>query len=150
MHRWCLVFLTATFATVSVSAATGDSPQAFLEGVMQKLSTGQRLPPDQLYTPRLVDLLELSSAAAQRRQEVGCIDGEPLLDCQECSPLKIERMSVTNMAPGKVDAAVQYNVAGYTRQQRYSLVEVTDRGWRIDDISSSRMPSLRAYLASCR
>jgi len=147
MRRWVLA-LFSTVVLVAAIPAAAEAPQAFLESALHRASVGPPLPPEQLYTPRLASLLRHMFEVARRRNEIPCIDGEPLLDCQECSPLRILRMTVDSRIPGRADAFAQLDVAGYRRQQHYSL-ELTDRGWRIDDIGSKTMPSLRAHLASC-
>jgi hypothetical protein len=148
MHRLFLA-LFSTVVLVAAIPVAAEAPQAFLEGVLHRASVGPPWPPEQIYTPRLAGLLRHMFEVARRRTEIPCIDGDPLLDCQECSPLRILRMTVDSRTHGRADAFAQLNVAGYSRQQRYSL-ELTDRGWRIDDIGSKSMPSLRAHLAGCQ
>ena len=55
-------------------------------------------------------------------------------------------MTVDSRIPGRADAFAQLDVAGYSRQQHYSL-ELTDRGWRIDDIKMEKRSLRELYPA---
>lgn len=153
MRRVSMALLVAASLVAAACAparAAGTDPKAFLQGVMQRLGSGHMLPADQLYTPALAGLLRQSAAAAHKG-DAPCMDGDPVLDCQDCSPLTHLTVTVSDPVQGKADASAHYTVAGDERDMKYTLVQ-TPRGWRIDDIRSSAMPSLRAYLAGpdCR
>jgi hypothetical protein len=147
----CLLAVACLAALTTPAWAADDGAKAFIEGVLQRLGSGRTIAADQLYSPALAGLFQKADAAAARKKEVGCMDGDPVLDCQDCSPLTHVAVTIAGEAPGKAAADARFNVAGDDRTMRYDLV-MTPRGWRIDDVHSSDTPSLRAYLAGpdCR
>lgn len=78
-------------------------------------------------------LLNQGAAAAQANDEP-FIDGDIVLDCQDCSPLSA--ITITTIAPpanGHATVQARFTVAGDARIETWSMVE-TPQGWRVDNI----------------
>jgi Protein of unknown function (DUF3828) len=145
--------LAVPFVVASAGSAwaADPDPRTFLERIIQRLGAGHSIPAEQLYTPALARLLTQADAAGARRHEVPCMEGDPVIDCQDCSPLTHLTLTVGDPAQGKAEADARFTVASDQREMHYTLA-LTPHGWRIDDVRSSSIPSLRAYLAGpdCR
>lgn len=87
-------------------------------------------------------------AVAQRRNEVPCLNGDPFVGAQEIEVSNV-RVRVASAGAGSASGTVAFRNSGTDKTIRYELVE-TDQGWRVNDIGSPDMPSLRRYLATCR
>jgi hypothetical protein len=79
---------------------------------------------------------------------VGKLDGDPICDCQDPGnpgELKVKSIKLTATGQSKMQAEVLFTIVNESRSVTLSLLE-TPAGWRIDDIATKDMPSLRTLL----
>lgn len=119
-------------------SAPSQTPEAVVRAVFvtasQHSAHGQPATADDLpLSDALKALLNQGEAAAQANDEP-FIDGDIVLDCQDCSPLSA--IAFTTTAPpanGRATVQARFTVAGDARIETWSMVE-TPQGWRIDNI----------------
>ena len=108
----------------------------------EQVTTVDQLPLSQA----LATLAQQATAAAQANDEP-FLDGDPVLDCQDCSPLSA--ITVTTTAPpanGHATVEARFTVAGDARVETWEMVE-TPRGWRADNIRGGDGYDLRKSAA---
>ena len=84
-------------------------------------------------TDGLLALVRQASDAAEANEEP-FLDGDPVLDCQDCSPLSA--VTVTTISPpasGRATVEARFTVAGDARVETWEMME-TPQGWRADNI----------------
>jgi len=84
-------------------------------------------------TDALMALVRQASDAAEANEEP-FLDGDPVLDCQDCSPLSA--ITVTTPSPpanGRATVEARFTVAGDARVETWEMIE-TPQGWRADNI----------------
>src|SRR5262245_5517478 len=80
----------------------------------------------------LATLVHQASVAADANQEP-FLDGDPVLDCQDCSPLSAITVTTTSPpANGHATVQARFTVAGDARVETWDMVE-TQHGWRADN-----------------
>jgi hypothetical protein len=87
-------------------------------------------------------LIAQAAAAAQANDEP-FIDGDLVLDCQDCSPISaVTVATVSPPANGHATVEARFTVAGDARVATWDLAE-TPLGWRVDNIRSNSGYNLR-------
>jgi hypothetical protein len=84
-------------------------------------------------TDGLLALIRQASNAAEANEEP-FLDGDPVLDCQDCSPLSA--IALTTSSPpvnGRAVVEARFTVAGDPRVETWEMAE-TPQGWRADNI----------------
>lgn len=97
---------------------------------------------DTLFAPELLGLIRKDQKQAQG--EVVALDGDPFCDCQdfEISDLQIV---MTKEKEGITFADVRFK--NFEKEFRIRIeLTLSDKGWRVTDISSASIPSLRQLL----
>ncbi len=137
----------AACAPAQQAQAPTQSPDAVVRAVydaaVQRNAHQQPTDVGQLpLTDSLATLVHQASVAADANQEP-FLDGDPVLDCQDCSPLSAVSVTTT-AAPTNGHATVQarFTVAGDARVETWEMVE-TPHGWRADNIRSGDGYDLR-------
>lgn len=84
-----------------------------------------------------------SAAAIAHDNDEPFIDGDVVLDCQDCSPLSAVTVATTSPpANGHATVEARFTVAGDARVETWDMVE-TPQGWRADNIRSASGYNLR-------
>ena len=87
-------------------------------------------------------VLDRATSAAQANDEP-FLDGDPVLDCQDCSPLSAVTVTTTSPpANGHATVEARFTAAGDGRVETWDMVE-TPQGWRADNIRSADGYNLR-------
>jgi hypothetical protein len=146
------VTLAAVLA-LPVAAAEPVGARAFLAGlyshyphrhgqpVFDAAGTSARL----VFDPPLVQLIR-DSERLTPEGDVPPLDGDPICDCQDSAGLKARIGAIRATGPSTATAPVDLTFAG-GEGNRLDFDLVRSRGqWRVHDVHSKDMPSLRAYL----
>ena len=139
--------LAACSPAQQASQAPAQSPEAVVRAVydaaVQRNAHQQPTDVNQLpLSDALATLIRQASAAADANQEP-FLDGDPVLDCQDCSPLSAVTVSTTSPpANGHATVQARFTVAGDARVETWDMIE-TPNGWRADNIRSGDGYDLR-------
>jgi hypothetical protein len=99
-----------------------------------------------VFDPSFVALLR-EDARLTPPGDVGAIDWDPICGCQDDDGMKTQIGAIRPVGPSAATALVEVRFAGVTTSDRIALDLVVDRGqWRIHDIRTKDVPSLRADL----
>jgi hypothetical protein len=142
------VVLAACSPSSQQSPSQGaQTPEAVVRAVYDAAT--QRNAHDQ---PTSVDDVPLSdslravvrqAAAAADANDEPFIDGDIVLDCQDCSPLSAVTVTTTSPpANGHATVEARFTAAGDARVEIWDMVE-TPQGWRADNIHSADGYDLR-------
>jgi hypothetical protein len=143
----------ALFA-VPVYAQSADQARAFVRGLYAqyghpKASDGPNvLGPDavKIFSPQLLQLIR-KSVKETPKGDVGVLDFDPVCSCQDPDGLRLASLDVK---PGASGAAVAVAMLHYPDSADNIRVELSLKwfasGWRIDEISTKDVPSLRKLL----
>jgi hypothetical protein len=98
-----------------------------------------------VFDPSLVGLIR-DSARLTREGDAPPLDGDPVCDCQDSDGLSAMIGAIRATGPSAASARVDLKFAG-GEGNRLDFDLVQARGqWRVHDIHSKDMPSLRAFL----
>ena len=147
-------FLIAVLGVVLTACSPPQAPQAptpsseaivraVYDAATARNARNQVTTVDQLpLSQSLATLVQQAAAAAQANDEP-FLDGDPVLDCQDCSPLSAVTVSTTSPpANGRAVVQARFTVAGDARVETWDMVE-TPQGWRADNIRSADGYDLR-------
>jgi hypothetical protein len=99
----------------------------------------------QIFSPSLFNLMKLDHKRAGSGY-VGRLDNDPVCDCQDPDGLRVVELSIRPQVPSRATATVRLRFSGtQARVVRLELVQL-QQGWRIDNISTAGVPSLRKLL----
>ena len=144
----CAVLL----ATIVSRAQTLAQAETFVRHVYSEYSDPKKPNgPDFLYkeaalifSPALFNLIRADQRHTPKG-DVGKLDGDPICNCQDWDKLSIAKLDIAKT--GEKTALANVTITNMGRQLPLKLFLLwTPSGWRIDDISSSDMPSLKKYL----
>jgi hypothetical protein len=150
-----LIFLACTSALIAVPAQSQSADQArtFVRGLYAqyghpKASDGPNvLGPGaaKIFSPQLLQLIRKSDKDTPKG-DVGVLDFDPVCSCQDPDGLRLASLDVK---PG-AGAAVAIAMLHYPDSPEDIRVELSlkwfPNGWRIDEISTKDVPSLRKLL----
>ena len=101
-----------------------------------------------VFDPSMVALLREMDRVTPKG-DAPALDGDPLCDCQDDQGMTVRIGPVYRAGPASAGAVVRIAFAGApssdARQLKLNLVNLRGQ-WRVHDILSKDMPSLRAYL----
>ena len=123
-------------------------PQSFVAGVYAAYArqpTADPLGDDagSVFTPSLLALIR----ADQRFDgEAGKLDYDPLCDCQDADGLRLLAVDAGRATAGRVHVTSRFRISATVRTVDLTLAW-TPQGWRIDDVTTARMKSLRRFLS---
>ena len=133
-----------------VARAAAQSSRQFVEALYTSYSQqdagstlGKRA--DAVFSPTL--LAEIRADQTAHAGEVGKLDHDPLCACQDSAGLKVEGITVTPLPNGSADASVRFTLGEVAKSAQLRLTD-TPAGWRVDDVSTPGMPSLRRFLVT--
>ncbi len=99
-----------------------------------------------IFSPSLLQLIRHDQAHTPRG-DAPDLDGDPICDCQDFDGLRLGALTVASSGPMSVSAHASLKFTGANAPVLVTLALVyTAHGWRIDDISTADMPSLRKVL----
>lgn len=133
-----LILAAMLVAPIPVAAAPGPnatSARAFLQSIYVQYHKGghgaSMTRPERWFEPRLAAAIRKDAAAADRRGDVGKLDGDPFCDCQDFeSPNAV----IGPVAIQGTRASVRVSFRnGDQISMRYTLLWTRD-GWRVFDI----------------
>lgn len=135
--------LAATAGPIGAAAAD-PAAKAFLDAIYRNYggpdSRGNPLGEDaatrRLFVPDLAAAMIADAAAAEKRGEVGALDGDPFIDAQDWD-IKGLVIDVTDTGPGRALGRARFTNLGKKTAIELDLVKAA-AGWRIHEI---RMPS---------
>jgi len=134
-------------------APSATDPAAFVRGTYGRYSLKSATGPDftgrnasSVFSPSLVQLIRRDQK--QARGEVGKLDGDPICDCQDPDGLKLSSVLIAdNTGHAAVAAVTLLFPPNSVTHLRLRLVLLPE-GWRVDDVETTDMPSLRKLLQS--
>lgn len=100
-----------------------------------------------VFSPGLLALIRKEEKATPSG-DVGKLDFDPVCSCQDSGGLRLKDLRVALTETGKATATVSlFFPEPTTIEVRLSLLW-TPQGWRVDDIGTKDVPSLRKFLES--
>ena len=99
-----------------------------------------------IYSPALLALIRKDINDA--KGEEGKLGIDPICICQDSLGSSLEKLQLTPHAPNRSDANVSLLFQGKEQIILTLHLLLTPAGWRVDDISSPDMPSLRKFLST--
>jgi len=98
-----------------------------------------------IFSPSLLLLIRRDEAKTPKGY-VGALDFDPICACQDWHGLHVIELEITRTRRSRAAADVVVGYAAGTKQTiRLSLLQ-TPRGWRVDDVSTTDVASLRKLL----
>jgi hypothetical protein len=94
-------------------------------------------------SPALAKLMNQDTSLL--KGEVGALDADPICDCQDWDEVKIIKLQIKLKNTNKTTAHVLFSNCGENNINEFDLIQINNN-WYIDDIHSSKTPSLRALL----
>ena len=152
-----MILILITLISIAQAAATppAPSPEQFVRNLYQREQHATKadeeaftghLGAEAIYSPSLLELIrkDIRNTPAG---DIPRLEGDPICNCQDSAGLIVSNLQMTPPADGHSDAVIALRVAG-SKQRKITLhLLLTPAGWRIDDISTKDLPSLRTYLA---
>ena len=103
-----------------------------------------------LFSPGLRTAMRASLEKASRAKEVPCgLDGNVILECQECGPAQHLRVASQATAPDRATVSASFDIVGTPRSPRFMAV-LLDGTWKIENIVNAEGGSLRRQLQCLR
>jgi hypothetical protein len=156
MRKLLIAFVAwaALFGAVSSLAQTTAQAESFVRHLYSEYDDPKKPNgPDFLYkesslifSPAIINLIRYDQRHTHKG-DVGKLDGDPICDCQDWDKLSIFKLDLAKT--GDKTALANVTITNMGSQVPLKLFLLwTPKGWRIDDISSSDMPSLKKFLQS--
>ena len=99
------------------------------------------------FSPGLLALIRKEEKATPPGDS-GKLDWDPVCDCQDDGGLKLTDVHVTMRGTGRALATAVLSYPDPAKTEVQLSLLWTQRGWRIDDIATKDVPSLRKFLES--
>jgi Protein of unknown function (DUF3828) len=148
--RTALTFAIAALLSATPAIASGqtDSVARFLRQLYAPYEKGRAPNPTgamaaSIFAPPLLALIRRDQALAHG--EVGTLDYDPICSCQDYDPLKSLSISVAAPVDNSAQATVSFKSGSDSVAVKYDLVRIGGN-WRIADIATKDVPSLRELL----
>jgi rubredoxin len=162
-----LTYGSAT-AQQSISAASAETPKHFMRGVLQLATSGSRGleildGSETVYTPGFLDAMFGEGCFTEHRPCIvdhlmraricGCYydpkniekKGDPTCGCP--ARLKFSELSIARANANGADVSARLNLRQHEKDKVTWHLLMTPQGWRIDDVSTSDIPSLKARMS---
>lgn len=138
------------FVAFPAIAAPAETPEAFARRVYARYRTSDApgVPTDRkggapYYTAALLDLFAKDEDILH--DEVGAIDADPICACQDHGTVRVRSVDITPGQADTVEARVRFTNLQYNEAVTLTLAQ-TPAGWRIADVGSKDMKSVKAVL----
>jgi len=149
-----LTLATAVLIAMNCAAQTPhESPEGFIRTLIKteaadlpakEYAQAGRRRGEGIYTPTLLALIREDRRRAGG--EVGNLDFDPICACQDNEGLHLQTLTIVSTSSSTADAIATLRFIGPQDPKiTYHLV-LTPSGWRINDISTNDIPSLRKLL----
>ncbi len=99
----------------------------------------------QIFSPGLLRLMKRDQARAGTGY-VGALDFDPVCSCQDPDIMRVQGKAISMLSPTTATATVRLRFPQPATELVQLKMLLLPDGWRIDDISSKGVPSLRALL----
>jgi len=148
ISKIALVFWGALSTCAGVAQTPSDARQ-FLETVYAQYTPSGT--PTAMYDAKAASVLSPSlfrlvqENAKVLQGDVGILDADPVCVCQDYDTIHVARIDVQSDGERRANASVTFSNLQSRQTVRFKLVAV-GHAWRIDDIGSADVPSLRAAL----
>jgi hypothetical protein len=100
-----------------------------------------------IFSPSLLHLIRHDQQI--NHGQAPALDWDPICDCQDSEGMHLTALTVTSEGASHSSARATLKFGNTTKVVSLSLV-LTPKGWRIDDIASTEVPSIRKYLHDAR
>jgi Protein of unknown function (DUF3828) len=148
----CTLFILPCLGQTSAPFPT---PESFVRTLIQHEQRASRADEEAqaglrgagaIYTSGLITLMRRDRNSTPRG-DVGKLDFDPICNCQDPEALHLAALAVTNMDATHASAlaTLKFPTESQPRTVQFFLL-LTAAGWRIDDISTADVPSLRKFL----
>ncbi len=142
------VLLVALLAPLQAQAQQPDPARTFVQRLYDAY---QHSGPDYLgdqapttFAPRLLALIRHDQATTPLGYAPD-LDWDPLCACQDNGGMKVERIDMADVKPGRKVAMVTLRFLTDTNMAKLDLVLVQGR-WRVADVHTKDLPSLVGFL----
>ncbi len=142
------VLLAALLASLQAHAQPRDAAQIFVQGLYDAYQHSDpvyvvdRAPTT--FAPHLLALIRHDQATTPLG-DAPDLDWDPICACQDDSGLKVERIDMTEVKPGRKVATVTLRFVTESVPVKLDLVSVHGR-WRVADVHTKDVPSLVVFL----
>jgi len=141
------MLVLATLLVLSLQAPSTQSPETFVPSIYSRYKS--KMPDyngkeaEAVFSPSLLQLIRKNGASGF----IGHLDIDPVCSCNEIDGLAVDRIAVTRLARDHALATVSLSFGNAGSQiLRLTLISVNG-DWRVDDISSAVVGSLRKKLS---
>ena len=100
---------------------------------------------DEIYSSTLLGLIRKEQQQQIESGEIGKLSADPLCNCQDPTSVKVVEITKKNSGDNHTTVLVFLSVSGITQKLELDLVQET-KAWKIDDVASNHIPSLRNSL----
>jgi hypothetical protein len=97
---------------------------------------------DTIFAPDLLKLIRLDEKLA--KGEVGCIEADPICDCQDSEGLTVKQIKISK-GKGVTHADVKYKISETNLSLRLELLNIKEKWYIIDIISSNGQKKISLY-----
>jgi hypothetical protein len=129
-----------------------DGARHFVQAIYARYSGAQGPGPDFLrkdgqdvFSPTLLRLIK-SDVDATPQGFAGRLDFDPICSCQDPDGLRVESITVDPAKKHLVLTSVVLHYSDSTSKTVRLTLVFTKDGWRVDDVGSATVPSLRKFL----
>jgi hypothetical protein len=99
-----------------------------------------------IFSPSLLQLIRKSEARTPKG-DAPPLDGDPICDCQDPDGLHLVALVVNPVDSSHASAVATLRFPGESKPSIITLsLLATTAGWRVDDVATADMPSLRKFL----
>ena len=99
-----------------------------------------------IFSPSLLQLIRRSEARTPKG-DAPPLDGDPICDCQDPDGLHLVALAVNPVDSIHASAVATLRFPGESKPSIVTLsLLATPAGWRVDDVATADMPSLRKFL----
>lgn len=146
--RWWLHIVLVCLAPIGAQAQSLGAARTFVKGLYEAYQIGETDYLDTqsgaVFTPALRSLIKPDTDRTPPGY-VGALDFDPICACQDPDGIRVGRIVLKPVGPGKAEATVTLLYLNSPRTVRLDLANVAG-DWRVADVHTSDRPSLTALL----
>lgn len=140
--------------TFSPPSASNESAESFVRTIIQHEARGSKADEEAqagergakaIYTPKLLALIRRDRNSTPRGY-VGKLDWDPLCACQDTDGLTLSALKIVPTSSTSADVLLTLHFSEPKDEKITYHLLLTPAGWRIDDIGTKDVPSLRKLL----
>jgi len=148
-----MLALTMLLAIVAQPTQSLDSARDFVQAVYARYNSGNAAGPDfrsadglAVFSPSLFNLIK-QDVGATPQGFAGRLDFDPICSCHDSDGLRVEALTLHPTRSHSVLATVTLRYADATTRTINLTLVPTSGTWRVYDVSSASVPSLRKFLS---